>query len=95
MKTYKIICLTDGYHAARHAGFSRDGMKVEAERLTLEQARRWMLNKANGLSSKYFANWGLACMNGRDELKCGSHRDGTRWIACDVFAWNMEIEAND
>ena len=35
MKTFKIICFTDGYHAARYAGFSRDGRKTEAERLTL------------------------------------------------------------
>lgn len=95
MSTYRIICRTDGYHAARYAGFSRDGRKTEAERLTLEQARRWMLDKANELSDRYFANWGLACMNGRDGLECGTHKDGTRWIACDVFTWEMEIETNE
>lgn len=95
MKTYKIICITDGYHAARYAGFSRDGRKTEAERLTLEAARRWMLNKANELSDKYFANWGLACMNGRDCLECGTHKDGRRWIFYDVFVWRMEEEANE
>lgn len=95
MATYRIICLIDGYHAARYAGFSRDGMKIEAERLTLDEARRWMLDKANDLSGKYFPNWGLACINGRDGLECGTYKDGTRWISYDVFAWNMEIEANE
>lgn len=95
MATYRIICCTDEYHAARYAGFSREGERVEAERLTLKEARRWMLDKANDLSEKCFANWGLACMNGDDGLKCGTHKDGTRWISYDVFVWNMEIEANE
>ena len=95
MATYRIICCTDEYHAARYAGFSRDGMKIEAERLTIEQARRWMLSKANELSDKYFANWSLACMNGGDALECCTFKDGGRRISYDIFAWTMEAEEDE
>ena len=95
MSTYRIVCLTDGYHAARYAGFSRDGMKIEAERLTLKEARRWMLSKANELSDKYFPNWGLACMNGGDALDCCTFKDGGRRISSDIFTWTMEAEDDE
>lgn len=70
MKTYKIICLTDGYHAARYPGFSRDGLRpaTESEKSEILRALKWCRENFSKRLDTYLKRWGT-----------GKLRFGTYW----------------
>lgn len=96
MATYKIICSTDGYSASRHSGFSREGVKVMEEGLTLQEAQKALTKLYNRLYDFAPGNWGLivsaAKRNGEDQSNPRSFQDGTRSFQSDVFTYLIEAE---
>lgn len=97
METYKVICTTDQYHASRHSGFDREGIKVMKAGLTLKEAQKELTSLYNSYYDSQ-KNWGLivsaAKRNEGDESNPKTFQDGTRSFQHDVFTFSIEIEEN-
>lgn len=88
---FAVICTTDRYHAARYAGFNRDGIRVHETGLPLKEAQKRLLDFYCEQAEEHFANWGLAVMDRRHEgLEAGKTcNDGTRSFTYDVFKYSI------
>lgn len=88
---FAVICTTDRYHAARYAGFNRDGVRIHETGLTLKEAQKVLLDFYCEQAGDYFANWGLAVNDHRHEglEACKTYNDGTRSFTYGVFKYSI------
>lgn len=96
-KTYRVICMTDLYHASVNSGFNKHtGIKVHETGLSLKEAQKSLLNLLNILlEDKGYCTvkrWGSTP---DEDIRLGSYSDGTRSFAYDIFNYLIEEESDN
>ena len=96
-KAYKIIATTDGWIASRDIKFKGKTKIVIDEHLTLEEARKELLEMYCLDYDVNYTNWGL-CVNSRRNKVFGADKtycDGTRSYTYDSRRYYIEEEEED
>ena len=100
MKTYRIICKTDGYHAARNAKFNGKCWYNVLASLSLRDAQIRLLDMYNEMymdERPYCYNWGQAVNQSKPYIRGAYYEflDGLRMFDYDVYTIVIEEENKD
>lgn len=96
--TYKIICSTNPWIAARHILFPKGKTRyVVADNMTLKKAQAKLLELYNGYYELDCPNWGIAVASRRKKADGAypTREDGTRAFSYDGRTFNIVKEGED